>query len=197
MGREFLETLAAEAVSRLEGLPSPLLLMLTQGLAPLGGTNASVMKLLETWESLLKDGKVTLDGDKLCTLGKTVHGTGLEKPEFWNQWGKKLAETQKTITDAGWGVFEALCPEGSGPNFDTREKLTKALADKRKPKEEPKKEERKRSRSRYQVPKDKPKDTDRRGDRGDRGDRDRRDDRDRRGGDRDRRRDDSRDRRRR
>merc|ERR1712187_940031 len=90
-------------------------------------------------------------------LGKTVHGTGLEKPEFWNQWGKKLAETQKTLTDAGWGVFEALCPEGSGPSFEAREKLAKALADRKKPKEEPKKEERKRSRSRYQVPKDKPK----------------------------------------
>merc|ERR1712137_1419365 len=144
------------------------------------------------WEALFKDGKVTLNGDQLANLGKTVHGTGLEKPEFWNQWGKKLAETQKTLTDAGWGVFEALCPEGSGPSFEAREKLAKALADWKKPKEEPKKEERKRSRSRYQVPKDKPKDSDR----GDRGDRDRRDDRDRRGGDRDRRRDDSRDRRR-
>merc|ERR1711972_644837 len=149
----------------------------------------------KTMESLLKDGKVTLNGDQLANLGKTVHGTGLEKPEFWNKWGEKLAADQKTLTDAGWGVFEALCPEGSGPTFETRDKLLKALADKRKPKEEPKKEERKRSRSRYQVPKDRAKDNDRRG--GDRGDRDRRDDRDRRGGDRDRRRDDSRDRRRR
>jgi len=47
--KEFVEFAATEVVNRLEKVPAPQLLLLTQGILPLGGGDASVGKVLDHW----------------------------------------------------------------------------------------------------------------------------------------------------
>jgi len=154
--KEFLEMLAADAAGRAAGMPSPQLLLLTQGLLPLGAANDSVSKVLEAWVASAADAKLTLSADHLAKLAQLVAPAVPGHEAFWKMLGGKLAAEQKALTDAGWASLEAAFPAdaASGPAFEEKEALLAAAKARKQPKEEEKKrdsrgkDDKKRSRSR-------------------------------------------------
>uniref|UniRef100_A0A7S2LL37 Uncharacterized protein n=1 Tax=Zooxanthella nutricula TaxID=1333877 RepID=A0A7S2LL37_9DINO len=142
--REFLEALAAEAAKKVLDMPGAQLLLLTQGLVPLGGANASFAKVLEAWVKVLGEPKPPVSADQLAKLAHVVAPAAPEHADFWKALGAALAAEQKALGDAGWTSLEAAFPDGAGPAFADKEALL-AAAKKRK---ESSKDDRKRSRDR-------------------------------------------------
>mmetsp|Transcript_77527 Transcript_77527/g.203533 ORF Transcript_77527/g.203533 Transcript_77527/m.203533 type:complete len:251 (+) Transcript_77527:989-1741(+) len=149
--KEFFEALAVEAANKASDMPAAQLLILTQGLLPLGGDNASVKKVLDVWAAGLGGEAPTakLTADQLAKLAQLAAPAAPSHADFWKSLGARLVAEQKALTEPGWASAEAAFPDGAGPEFEGKEGLSKALKE-RKEKEEEKKQraEKKRSRSR-------------------------------------------------
>eukprot|EP00746_Dinoflagellata_sp_MGD_P073377 gnl/MRDRNA2_/MRDRNA2_29779_c0_seq1.p1 gnl/MRDRNA2_/MRDRNA2_29779_c0~~gnl/MRDRNA2_/MRDRNA2_29779_c0_seq1.p1 ORF type:complete len:487 (-),score=84.27 gnl/MRDRNA2_/MRDRNA2_29779_c0_seq1:40-1500(-) len=207
--RSLFETAAAEAANKAEDMPEAQLLLLTQGLAPLGGENPCVQKVLGRWCSELPD--TDLSADQLAKLAAVLAPVAASHTTFWETLGKQLSEEQGNLTAPGFASLETAFGNGGGPDFADKKAILSVL--KKNKKGSGGGGDRSRSRGRgddrgRDRDDDRGRDRDDRGrdrdrDRDDRRDRDRRDDRDRgrdrddRGRGRDDRRKDSRDRRRR
>eukprot|EP00928_Gymnodinium_smaydae_P047231 TRINITY_DN31507_c0_g1_i1.p1 TRINITY_DN31507_c0_g1~~TRINITY_DN31507_c0_g1_i1.p1 ORF type:complete len:580 (-),score=185.13 TRINITY_DN31507_c0_g1_i1:379-2118(-) len=158
--KEFLEAAAAEAAGRLEKISVPQRLLLTQGLLPLGGSNASLTKVLDAWAAGSEEeagGKLT--GDQLAKLAQQLAPVAPSHAEFWKVIGGRLVAQKDSLTDAGKASVNAAFPDGGGPDFADKDKLMATVKpkppkeDKEKSRDDKKKrsrsrEERKRSRSR-------------------------------------------------
>jgi len=123
---EFLEALAAEAANRLADMPAAQLILLTQGLLPLGSGNASVAKILDAWTTGLKESKLQVPADQLAKLSALVAPAAPASTDFWNAVGAALTADMKGLSDAGWASFDAAFPEGGGPDFPDKEALVAA-----------------------------------------------------------------------
>uniref|UniRef100_A0A7S2AZ65 Uncharacterized protein n=1 Tax=Alexandrium andersonii TaxID=327968 RepID=A0A7S2AZ65_9DINO len=124
--KEFLEAVAAEAVNRASNLPLPQLLLLTQGLVPLGGEHASFVKMLDFWASGADAAKVQLSADQLAKLAQVVAPVAPAHAAFWTKLGGQLVAQKGSLTDAGKASVEAAFPGGGGPAFADKEKLLQA-----------------------------------------------------------------------
>merc|ERR1712232_693512 len=86
--KDFLEALAEAAISRVGNMPQAQLLLLTQGLAPLGGENAHFTKVLDTWAAGSGDEtKGKLSSDQLAKLAQTLAPLAPSHSGFWNGLG--------------------------------------------------------------------------------------------------------------
>jgi len=175
--RPLLEAAATTAADKGADIPTAQLLLLTQGLAPLGG-HPALTKLLDYWTAgpLAKE-EGGLSGDQLAKLAQVLAPTCASHAMLWPALGKRLAAQAKALTPAGQASLAAAFPDGGGPEFAEKADLLAAFS---------------KSKSGDSA-KDRDRDRDGRGggsgdrdrDRRDGGDKDRRDDRDRK--DRDRR----------
>lgn len=186
--KEFLEAVAAEAAGRLANIAPPQLLLLTQGLATLGGDNASFGKILDVWAADSGESTGQLSGDQAAKLAQTVAPLAPGRADFWAKIGQRLVSQLGSITDAGKASAQAAFPDGGGPDFPDKAKLLEAVkppppkGDRDRDRGDRDGKKRSRSRGGGDRDRDRGRDRDRDRDR-DRGDRDR-GDRDR--GDRDR-----------
>lgn len=175
--RPLLEAAATTAADKGTDIPTAQLLLLTQGLAPLGG-HPALTKLLDYWTAgpLAKE-EGGLSGDQLAKLAQVLAPTCASHATLWPALGKRVAAQAKALTPAGQASLAAAFPDGGGPEFAEKADLLAAFS---------------KSKSGDSA-KDRDRDRDGRGggggdrdrDRRDGGDKDRRDDRDRK--DRDRR----------
>lgn len=187
-GRPLLEAGAAEAVGRAKELPLAQLLLLTQGLAPLGASSPHIIALAGHWSTGLGNDDVQqLSADQLAKLASLLATLAPTNGEVWAALGRRLAETASSFTAAAIPPLDAAFPSGAGPDFEAKAKVLEALKDLRQA-EERKKEAANREQDRDRE-RERDRDRDRRDrDRDDRGRRDR-DRRSRSRGDRDRDRD--------
>lgn len=164
--KEFLEYLASEAAKRTDKIPPPQLLLLTQGLIPLGASNPSVGKIFGFWGEGADHSKLT--ADQLAKLIQVAAPVVAEGSAFWGKAGASLVAQKGSLTDAGRASVLAAFPDGAGPAFEGKDSLLEAAKPKAKDdKDRDRKDDRKRSRDRR----------DRSRDRRDDRDRDRKDDR--------------------
>jgi len=175
--KEFVSTAAGEVVNKMSTIAAPQLLLLTQGMASLGSSDASLMKVVDYWATDEKAKQ--LSADQLAKLSQVLAPVVPAHEGLWKMAGPRLLEQKSSLTDAGKASVVAAF-SGEAPTFEDKDKLLAAT--------KPREREREREKDR-----DGGKDRERERSRG-RDDR-RRDDR-RRSRSRDRRRD-SRDRRRR
>jgi hypothetical protein len=124
--KEFLEAVAAEAVNRLATIAPAALLLLTQGLASLGGENASFVKVLDFWAAPPDESNSQLSADQLAKLMQSCtsapnHGC------FWEKVGSRLVAQSASLTDAGKLSVGAAFPDGNGPGFPEKDKLLAAV----------------------------------------------------------------------
>jgi len=125
--KEFLEAAAAEAVNRASNLPLPQLLLLTQGLIPLGGEHPLFVKVLEFWASGADGAKVQLTADQLAKLAHVVAPVAPAHAAFWAKLGGLLLAQKGSLTDAGKASVEAAFPDGGGPAFADKGVLLQAV----------------------------------------------------------------------
>jgi len=168
--KEFLEYLASEAAKRTDKIPPPQLLLLTQGLIPLGASNPSVGKIFGFWADGADHSKLT--ADQLAKLAQVAAPAVEEGNAFWGKVGASLVAQKGSLTDAGKASVLAAFPDGAGPGFEGKDSLVEAAKPKAKDdKDRDRKDDRKRSRDRRDERRGRSRD--RRDDR----DRDRKDDR--------------------
>jgi hypothetical protein len=136
--REFLEAAAAEAAKRLSKMPPPQLLLMSQGLLPLGGGNASIAKVLDAWAAMPDESKAQLKADQFAKLLQLVAPVSPSHESFWKNVGGHVAAQFEKLSDAGKASLEAAFPEGAGPSFEGKEKLMAVLRKSQKPKEKEK-----------------------------------------------------------
>eukprot|EP00434_Breviolum_minutum_P031428 symbB.v1.2.027797.t1/scaffold2881.1/size68116/2 len=177
--KEFIASAAAEVVNKMSTIAAPQLLLLTQGMASLGASDESVMKVVDFWVADEKSKQ--LSADQLAKLSQVLAPVVPSHEGLWKMAGERLMEQKSSLTDAGKASVLAAF-SGETPTFEDKEKLLTAV--------KPRERERERERDR-----DGGKDREEKRSRGRDDRRERRDDR-RRSRSRDRRRD-SRDRRRR
>lgn len=125
--KEVLEAIAEEAVKRAPNIGQPQLLFLTQGLSPLGGSQASFTKILDCWAASSEETKPQLTADQLGTLAKIVAPLAPGHVDFWAKIGGRLVAQKATLTDAGKASLGFAFPDGAGPTFADKDKLLAAI----------------------------------------------------------------------
>lgn len=149
--RPLLEAAGAQAAQRLSEIaqsPSHLLLLM-QGLLPLGSSHGVVEHMLEftaracqdatRQESLLGPDRVIdrrreleakgqLSADQLAKLAQTLAPTLPGSSAFWEAFGERMAELPKSLTMAGHASLDAAFPGGRGPDFDGKSRMLRKVA---------------------------------------------------------------------
>merc|ERR1712070_1354251 len=98
-------------------MPKAQLMLLTQALSPLGGENASYIKILDAWPATgADDTKGQLTADQFAKLAQAVAPVAPTHSGFWDAVGSQLASKSDSLTDAGWASVDAAFPGGEGPN---------------------------------------------------------------------------------
>merc|ERR1712150_443083 len=163
--RPLLEAAATEAVNRVSDIPSAQMILLVQGLLPLGG-HPALSRILDLWavsfgeasrlENLLGpdqiaarrselEAKGQLTADQLAKLAQML---GLAMPThntFWAALGRRIRDSVDDLTDVGQASLEAAFPNGAGPEFDGKSKLLKAVVEAGKERDREREQERDRS----------------------------------------------------
>lgn len=145
--RSLLTSAAAEATKRMADLSRPQLLLLTQGLLPLGGDDHSLAKTLDFWTESLRNGEVIagnhhddgvsirrqdaehkapLTADQLAKLVQILAGK-VPSHAVFDVLSRQLAEGARYLTPAGYASLEVAFRDGSGPDFRGRSSLLRAL----------------------------------------------------------------------
>ncbi|CAK9023795.1 Nipped-B-like protein B [Durusdinium trenchii] len=175
--RPLLETAAQAAVARVGDVQPSQMMLLMQGLLPLGGEHPALNKIADNWaasfyeatrlEGLLGpdqietrrkelESKGQLSADQVSKLALMVAPVMPKHQSFWNAFGKRLREMPEDLSDVGIANLKLAFPEGAGPDFEKKEKILKkaykegggAAKDRKKEKEKDRDRDRSRERDR-------------------------------------------------
>eukprot|EP00929_Paragymnodinium_shiwhaense_P023900 TRINITY_DN14854_c0_g1_i1.p1 TRINITY_DN14854_c0_g1~~TRINITY_DN14854_c0_g1_i1.p1 ORF type:complete len:1010 (-),score=301.45 TRINITY_DN14854_c0_g1_i1:38-3067(-) len=135
--RPLLEAAAEEAARRAAEFPVQNLILLTQGMLPLGSGHESLLRLLDFWRLGLpsekdkrqgEQGSLTASADQLAKvaqlLAPAIPGTHL----LYEALSSRLCAQVKELTEAGKASLEAAFPGGEGPDFRSKARLLKTVA---------------------------------------------------------------------
>jgi len=148
--RPLLEAAGVEATGRMPEISqSPVhLVLLVQGLLPLGGSHPILVQILELLtksfqeasrqENLMGldlvvdrrkelEAKGQLTADHLAKLAQTLSRGISDNRTFWEALGSRLAEIAKSLTSAGHVSVDAAFPSGRGPDFECKAKMLRAV----------------------------------------------------------------------
>lgn len=155
--RPLLEAAGVEGAGRMPEISqNPVhLVLLVQGLLPLGGSHPILAQILELLtkafheasrqENLMGpdlvidrrkelEAKGQLTADHLAKLAQTLARAIPDNRTFWEALGSRLGEMPKSLTSAGHASLEVAFPAGRGPDFEFKTKMFRvvdaALADK-------------------------------------------------------------------
>lgn len=155
--RQLLEAAAFSAVQRLQDLPSAQMMLLTQGMLPLGGHHAALGRLLDFWADYFQEasrgeasmaesegieamkcrrakleGRGQLTGDQVAKLAQIVAPKAPEHGRFWEALADRLAGRGAegllhALTANGHASLEASFPRGEGPEFAGKRSLLREV----------------------------------------------------------------------
>eukprot|EP00931_Biecheleriopsis_adriatica_P062473 TRINITY_DN37661_c0_g1_i1.p1 TRINITY_DN37661_c0_g1~~TRINITY_DN37661_c0_g1_i1.p1 ORF type:complete len:1263 (-),score=351.72 TRINITY_DN37661_c0_g1_i1:122-3910(-) len=144
--RPLLESAAQDAIAKFSDMQPSQMMLLMQGLLPLGGDHPALQKMADNWafsfyeatrlEGLLGpdcipkrredlEAKGQLTADQLSKLALAVAPVMPNHKSFWKAFGKRMREVPEDLSDAGVANLKAAFPEGSGPDFEKKEKTLK------------------------------------------------------------------------
>lgn len=121
--KEFVSTAAGEVVNKMSTIAAPQLLLLTQGMASLGSSDASLMKVVDYWATDEKAKQ--LSADQLAKLSQVLAPVVPAHEGLWKMAGPRLLEQKSSLTDAGKASVVAAF-SGEAPNFEDKDKLLAA-----------------------------------------------------------------------
>jgi len=116
--KEFVSTAAGEVVNKMSTIAAPQLLLLTQGMASLGSSDASLMKVVDYWATDEKAKQ--LSADQLAKLSQVLAPVVPAHEGLWKMAGPRLLEQKSSLTDAGKASVVAAF------NFEDKDKLLAA-----------------------------------------------------------------------
>eukprot|EP00931_Biecheleriopsis_adriatica_P019735 TRINITY_DN13374_c0_g2_i1.p1 TRINITY_DN13374_c0_g2~~TRINITY_DN13374_c0_g2_i1.p1 ORF type:complete len:1073 (+),score=270.19 TRINITY_DN13374_c0_g2_i1:86-3304(+) len=152
--RMLLELAANRAADLLESMKPDQVMLLTQGVLPLGGNHQVVSRLLNYWAQLIaSNGAGGLPADDIAQLAMLLAMVAPDHQLVFHVIGIRLQEVAPRLSKGGIAAVEAAFPGGAGPVFPGKELVMKAMADLKKKDEAtkaPPKGDRSRSRSRSQ-----------------------------------------------
>jgi len=130
--KDLLEAAANKAVLKGAEMKPEQVMLLTQGVLPLGGTHTVVIRLLNFWAQLLagSDKKApVLPPDDIAQLAMLLSIVAPDHSLVFHVIGTRLQEVSSSLTEAGYASLEAAFPGGAGPSFPGKEELLAAAAD--------------------------------------------------------------------
>ncbi|CAE7233683.1 Dnajb8 [Symbiodinium natans] len=142
--RDLLEAAANKAVLKGAEMKPEQVMLLTQGVLPLGGSHPVVIRLLNFWAQLLagSDNKApVLPPDDIAQLAMLLSMVAPDHSLVFHVIGTRLQEVSSSLTEAGYASLEAAFPDGAGPAFPGKEQLLAAAAEIKAKKAEAKKAE--------------------------------------------------------
>lgn len=164
-----LDAAAGEAANRIADTPAVQLVLLTQGVLPLGSEHPSFLKFVDHWcfslyeasrienlcgpEEVPKrrqdlEAKGQLSPDQVANLGKLLAPAVPEHPTLWKAFAKRLINCCGTLTAGGKSTLKAVFGEKGCPFIEARERWLKRVLDGKEPKDVNDPDEKKKSRSR-------------------------------------------------
>lgn len=141
--RALLEAAAERATSRLGDFTPEQVLLLTQGVLPLGGRHTAILRLLDFWALHFRgartdpdapvSGKVeqqdsSLTADDIAQLAMLLAMVAPGHAVVFEVIGERLMEAVGSITGAGRESLAAAFPGGAGPTFNGKASLLEAVA---------------------------------------------------------------------
>lgn len=130
--KDLLEAAANKAVLKGAEMKPEQVMLLTQGVLPLGGTHTVVIRLVNFWAQLLagSDKKApVLPPDDIAQLAMLLSMVAPDHSLVFHVIGTRLQEVSSSLTEAGYASLEAAFPGGAGPSFPGKEELLAAAAD--------------------------------------------------------------------
>eukprot|EP00927_Polykrikos_kofoidii_P059603 TRINITY_DN54749_c0_g1_i1.p1 TRINITY_DN54749_c0_g1~~TRINITY_DN54749_c0_g1_i1.p1 ORF type:complete len:945 (-),score=192.98 TRINITY_DN54749_c0_g1_i1:99-2849(-) len=125
-GRPLLESAALEASRRAADIPRPQLLLLTQGLVPLGGEHRAMTKVLDFWASSVRSEPGQFGADQLAKLLQTLAPI-VRFHHTYEVVAKRLSgQASSDLTSVGRASLEAAFPDGGGPDFSGKSSMLRA-----------------------------------------------------------------------
>lgn len=128
--RSLLDAAAIEATRRLSDIARPQLILLTQGLLPLGPGNRSLCQLLDFWAQSFTEpsdndkAKAELGADQVVKLLAMLAPVAPDHDIFEAAAGRLLnAGAMRSLTEAGLTTLQGALAQKGAPSFRSREKL--------------------------------------------------------------------------
>ncbi|CAK9015938.1 unnamed protein product [Durusdinium trenchii] len=129
--RELLEAAAHKAVLKGADMKPEQVMLLTQGVLPLGGAHPVVARLLNFWAQLLAgpEKASVLPADDIAQLAMLLSMVAPDQGLIFHVIGLRLQEAGSSLTEAGFASIDAAFPDGAGPNFPGKEQLLSSMKD--------------------------------------------------------------------
>ncbi|CAE8737452.1 unnamed protein product [Polarella glacialis] len=127
--RGLLEKAATQAIVRSGELRPAQMMLVTQGVLPLGGSHPIVADLLDCWgERIGAGGYFIVPPDDLASLAALAVSLGSESQNLFYVIGVRLQEGLDNLTSSGRASLESAFPAGGGLEFPGKEDLLSKLA---------------------------------------------------------------------
>eukprot|EP00931_Biecheleriopsis_adriatica_P004885 TRINITY_DN106482_c0_g1_i1.p1 TRINITY_DN106482_c0_g1~~TRINITY_DN106482_c0_g1_i1.p1 ORF type:complete len:945 (-),score=188.76 TRINITY_DN106482_c0_g1_i1:54-2864(-) len=147
--RGILEAAAMKAIVRVKEMKSEQLMLLTQGVLPLGKSHPVVVELLSHWTTSMADPATSLRvADDIAQLAMLVALVAPDQVTLFYVLGMRIQELAEFLSDTGLAALETAFPGGGGPNFPSKSEMMEALAARKAQKTSGEARDRSRSRSR-------------------------------------------------
>lgn len=123
--RPLLEAAANRAALKGADMKPEQMMLLTQGVLPLGGSHPVVTRLLNFWAQLLAGAEKApvLPADDIAQLAMMASMVAPENGLMFHVIAQRLQEAGSSLTEAGFASIDAAFPGGAGPKFPGKEQL--------------------------------------------------------------------------
>lgn len=154
--RPLLEAAASQASNRVAEIPPAQLILLMQGLLPLGGQHHALVRMLDQWafsfaeatriENLIGpdmvsqrradlEAKGQLSADQLAKLAQVLAPSMPDHKAFWEALGRRVSDMPSALSAAGMAALDAAFPNGAGPSFPAKERMLRMVRQEKKERE--------------------------------------------------------------
>jgi len=129
--RDLLEAAANRAVLKGADMKPEQMMLLTQGVLPLGGSHPVVTRLLNFWAQLLAGAEKAqvLPADDIAQLAMMASMVAADNGLIFHVIAQRLQEAGSSLTEAGFASIDAAFPGGAGPKFPGKEQMLTFIED--------------------------------------------------------------------